>query len=45
MSHQNVTIGFEECTDCAKSQMTGQDEGREEQQPRGRKQVETNEKV
>lgn len=41
MSHQNVTIGFEERTDCAKSQMTGQDEGRVEQQPPDRKKVET----
>jgi hypothetical protein len=41
MSHQNVTIGFEERADCAKSQMTGQDESRGEQQPPGRQKVET----
>jgi len=41
MSLQNVTIDFEVRTYCAKSQMTGQDEGREEQQPPGREKVET----
>jgi hypothetical protein len=45
MSHQNVTISFEERTGCTKSQMMGQDEGRGEQQPPGRKKSKRNEKV